>query len=45
MQGYYFSRPLPAEQIDLLLRKGTLIHHGKICDPVALVSGAEHDIG
>jgi diguanylate cyclase (GGDEF)-like protein/PAS domain S-box-containing protein len=41
MQGYYFSRPLPADQIDLLLEQGTRIHRGRICDPVGLASDTE----
>jgi diguanylate cyclase (GGDEF)-like protein/PAS domain S-box-containing protein len=45
MQGYYFSRPLPADQIDLLLAQGTCIHRGQICHPAAVASGAEHGIG
>jgi diguanylate cyclase (GGDEF)-like protein/PAS domain S-box-containing protein len=36
MQGYYFSRPLPADQIDMLLESGTRLYRGRICDPVPL---------
>jgi diguanylate cyclase (GGDEF)-like protein/PAS domain S-box-containing protein len=41
MQGYYFSRPLPADQIDLLLERGTWIHCGRVCDTAQLASNTE----
>ena len=32
IQGYYFSRPLPADQMSALLGRSTRLHLGKICD-------------
>ncbi|KAF3997018.1 amino acid permease [Glaciimonas immobilis] len=32
IQGYYFSRPLPVDELTMLLRLGTKLHLGKIID-------------
>ena len=37
MQGYYFSRPLPADQIDLLLERGARLHRGRFFDTIGCV--------
>ena len=42
MQGYYFSRPLPADQIDMLLERGTRLHRNTISAPRLVKRAVDH---